>query len=118
MLRSHHNLICERDHKEIEVSDVKLVLPTKSVIWTFDSYSSLFVKRNETNLPRRFLRYSHHPYQVNLNQLIGQGIHKEVISKSKALDGLGHLYLMAIRLFLFAYAPPGLIPNRLPSMLL
>lgn len=62
------------------------------------------------------------PIQVNLNQLIGQGIHKEVIiSKSKALDGLGHLYLMAImaiRLFLFAYAPPGLTPNRLPSMLL
>ena len=41
-------------------------------------------------VPSRLLRYTHKPfYQVSLDQQIGQAIPNDVISKSKAQDGLG-----------------------------
>lgn len=57
--------------------------------------SALLMKRNKCNtfLPWKwFLGYSQNPYQVSLDQQIGQ-----VISKSKAQDGLGQALVTCIQ---------------------
>lgn len=50
-----------------------------------------FMEKNKYKfLPWKwFLMYIQNPHHVSVDQLIGQQIYKEVISKSKAQDGLG-----------------------------